>query len=225
MSSVIAKERAKAIGIWAAVSALGIVFGPAAGGWLLEHFWWGSVFLINVPVTVIGVIGALFLVPNSSDPSKPRLDPLGALLSTTGLIALVWAIIEAPVKGWTATPTDHRVRPRRRASGRVRHLGDALLGTDAESALLQRRSVLGVVGVGHTGLLLAVRGNVLPDAVPAVRDGLRRPRSWSADHPDRNHRPRRTSVDEAHRTSRREDPGRRRTWHRRRRDGHHVHLH
>ena len=105
MSSVIARSAPKLSGSGRRYPRSVSSSGRLRGGWLLEHFWWGSVFLINVPVTVIGVIGALFLVPNSADPSKPRLDPVGALLSTTGLIALVWAIIEAPVQGWTATPT------------------------------------------------------------------------------------------------------------------------
>jgi EmrB/QacA subfamily drug resistance transporter len=98
-----AKERAKAIGIWAAVSGLGIVFGPTIGGWLLEHFWWGSVFLVNVPVVVAGLIAGIWLVPESRDPAAPRLDIVGALLSIVGLTALVWSIIEAPTRGWTST--------------------------------------------------------------------------------------------------------------------------
>jgi EmrB/QacA subfamily drug resistance transporter len=97
------KERAKAIGIWAAVSGLGIVFGPTIGGWLLAHFWWGSVFLVNVPVVVLGLIAGYWLVPESRDPSAPRLDIPGAVLSILGLTALVWSIIEAPTRGWTST--------------------------------------------------------------------------------------------------------------------------
>jgi EmrB/QacA subfamily drug resistance transporter len=98
------KERARAIGIWAAVSGIGIVLGPTVGGWLLERFWWGSVFLVNVPVVVVGVVAAFWLVPESRDPSRPRIDVGGALLSTAGLCLLVWSIIEAPEQGWTSTP-------------------------------------------------------------------------------------------------------------------------
>jgi EmrB/QacA subfamily drug resistance transporter len=97
-----AKERAKAIGIWAAVSGLGIVFGPTIGGWLLEHFWWGSVFLVNVPVALAGMVAGYWLVPESRDPAAPRVDIVGAALSVVGLTALVWAIIEAPSRGWTS---------------------------------------------------------------------------------------------------------------------------
>jgi EmrB/QacA subfamily drug resistance transporter len=96
------RERAKAIGIWAGVSALGIGIGPVTGGFLLAHFWWGSVFLVNVPIVVIGLVAGYLLVPESRDPTAPRLDPLGALLSIVGLTALLWAIIEAPSHGWTA---------------------------------------------------------------------------------------------------------------------------
>ncbi len=98
------KERAKALGIWAAVSGIGLVFGPTIGGWLLGHFWWGSVFLVNVPVAAAGIVAAVWLVPDTRDPAAPRIDLLGALLSTVGLVMLVWAIIEAPSRGWTSTP-------------------------------------------------------------------------------------------------------------------------
>jgi EmrB/QacA subfamily drug resistance transporter len=97
-------ERTKAIGIWAAVSGVGIVLGPACGGWLLEHYWWGSVFLVNVPIALGAIVAARWLVPESRDPAAPRTDYLGAALSIAGLATLVWAIIEAPTKGWTSQP-------------------------------------------------------------------------------------------------------------------------
>jgi EmrB/QacA subfamily drug resistance transporter len=95
-----AHERGKAIAIWAGVSGLGIGVGPIAGGLLLEHFWWGSIFLVNVPVVIVAVTAGRYLVPESKDDHAPRLDPAGALLSIVGLSALVYAIIEAPAKGW-----------------------------------------------------------------------------------------------------------------------------
>src|SRR3954454_5193938 len=94
-------ERARAIGIWAGFSAIGIAVGPLAGGYLLEHFYWGSVFLVNIPFVIAALVAGAFLVPTSKDPSAPRLDPLGAVLSIAGLTALLWTIIEAPTKGWT----------------------------------------------------------------------------------------------------------------------------
>ena len=96
-------ERRKAIGIWAGVSALGLGIGPITGGTLLAHFWWGSVFLINVPVVIIGLVAGYFLIPDSRDPSEPRLDPVGAVLSIVGLGTVLWAVIEAPEKGWGST--------------------------------------------------------------------------------------------------------------------------
>ncbi|HEV2889588.1 MAG TPA: MFS transporter [Frankiaceae bacterium] len=99
------QERGRAIAIWAGVSGLGIGVGPIAGGVLLEHFWWGAIFLVNVPVVVGAIVAGRFLVPESKDERAPRLDPLGALLSIVGLSALVFAIIEAPIRGWTSTET------------------------------------------------------------------------------------------------------------------------
>ncbi len=97
-------ERAKAIGIWAGVSALGIGFGPLAGGILLSHFWWGSVFLVNVPIVVLALVAGFRFVPESRDPAESRLDPTGSLLSIVGLGALLWAVIEGPELGWGSTP-------------------------------------------------------------------------------------------------------------------------
>jgi EmrB/QacA subfamily drug resistance transporter len=95
------KERGRAIGVWAAVAGAGGAVGPVLGGFLLQHFWWGSVFLINVPVTIIALVAGRFLLPSSRDPGAPRLDPVGALLSVAGLVLVLWAIIEAPTKGWS----------------------------------------------------------------------------------------------------------------------------
>ena len=101
----VATERARAIAIWAGFSAMGIAIGPLAGGYLLEHFYWGSVFLVNVPIVILALIGGRLFVPTSKDPAAPKLDPLGAVLSIAGLTALLWTIIEAPSKGWTSSAT------------------------------------------------------------------------------------------------------------------------
>lgn len=95
------RERARAIAIWAGTSGMAVAIGPVTGGWLLDHFWWGSVFLVNVPVVVVALVAGYRIIPNSKDPNPPALDPLGALLSISGLVTLVWAIIEAPHNGWT----------------------------------------------------------------------------------------------------------------------------
>ena len=94
------RERAKAIGVWAGVSAIGIAIGPIAGGVLLEHFWWGSVFLVNVPVVAFALVAGYLLVPDSRDPAAGKLDPFGSILSIAGLSVLLWAVIEGPSNGW-----------------------------------------------------------------------------------------------------------------------------
>ncbi len=96
------KERGRAIGIWAGVSGLGIAIGPVLGGWLLQHFWWGSVFFVNVPVTVAAIVAGVLLIPESRDPAATPLDPAGVVLSIAGLSALVYGLIEAPSHGWTS---------------------------------------------------------------------------------------------------------------------------
>src|SRR5215469_2110746 len=86
-------ERPRAIGIWASAVGAAIAIGPVAGGLLLDHFWWGSVFLINVPLTGIGVAAIALLVPESKSPSPGRVDYIGVLLSIAGLVLLVYGII------------------------------------------------------------------------------------------------------------------------------------
>ncbi len=93
-------ERARAIGVWAGTIGLGLAVGPIAGGLLLARFWWGSIFIVNVPIAVGGMVGAIALVPDSKNPAAESPDPGGALFSIAGLGLLLWAIIEAPSVGW-----------------------------------------------------------------------------------------------------------------------------
>jgi EmrB/QacA subfamily drug resistance transporter len=95
------RERARAIGAWAAVAGASGALGPVLGGALLAHFSWGSVFFINLPVIAVALVGAGRLLPSSRDADAPRLDPIGAALSIAGLVAVLWAIIEAPQQGWS----------------------------------------------------------------------------------------------------------------------------
>jgi len=95
-------ERQRAIGLWAGTSGVGFAVGPIIGGLLLAHFWWGSVFLINVPIAAVGLLCAVPLVPDSKNPAAQRPDLAGALLSVAGLGLVLWAIIEAPVYGWSS---------------------------------------------------------------------------------------------------------------------------
>jgi EmrB/QacA subfamily drug resistance transporter len=93
------RERPRAIGIWASAVGVAIAVGPIVGGLLLDHFWWGSVFLINVPLTAIGIVAIAFLVPESRSPSPGRVDYLGVLLSIAGLVLLIYGIIEGGDSG------------------------------------------------------------------------------------------------------------------------------
>ncbi|HEY2241806.1 MAG TPA: MFS transporter [Streptosporangiaceae bacterium] len=99
------RERPQAIAAWSAVTGAGVVIGPTLGGLLLSHFWWGSVFLINLPLAALALIGVLLTVPETAEPSRQRFDLLGVVLIAGSLFALVDAIIEAPDRGWTATAT------------------------------------------------------------------------------------------------------------------------
>jgi EmrB/QacA subfamily drug resistance transporter len=94
------RERGKAIGIWAGAVGLGVAIGPVVGGLLLENFWWGSVFLINVPIIVFGLIAILALVPESKNPLPGRIDLPGVLLSIVGLVTLVFGIIRGGDHGF-----------------------------------------------------------------------------------------------------------------------------
>lgn len=99
------EERPKAIATWAAVTGVGMVLGPVVGGVLLESFTWNSIFLINVPIAAVGLLGTLHLMPESRDENPGRVDPIGALLSIAGLATLVYGIIQAPGAGWNSTET------------------------------------------------------------------------------------------------------------------------
>ncbi|WP_031026320.1 MFS transporter [Streptomyces sp. NRRL WC-3725] len=96
------EEQPKAIGIWSAVNALGFAGGPLIGGFVLDHFWWGAIFLINIPVAALGLVAVVVLVPESKNPRGDRPDLPGAVLSTIGMASLVYAIISGPEHGWTS---------------------------------------------------------------------------------------------------------------------------
>src|ERR1700736_1374576 len=98
-------ERTKAIAMWAAVTGAAGAIGPVASGLLLGHFWYGAVFLVNVPIITVALVAGWFLVPKSKDPEQGRLDPFGALLSVIGIVSLVYGLIEAPNKGWGSPST------------------------------------------------------------------------------------------------------------------------
>ncbi|HEU5309587.1 MAG TPA: MFS transporter [Acidimicrobiia bacterium] len=99
------RERPRAIAIWAGFAGVGVAMGGVVSGALLEQFWWGSIFLINVVVVVIALVAGFFLIPRSREKIHAPLDPLGAMLSIAGLASLVYGIIEGPDNGWTSTQT------------------------------------------------------------------------------------------------------------------------
>ena len=99
------RERGRALGVWSASAGLGIALGPVVGGLLLSQFWWGSVFLVNVPLVGIALAIALWAVPESRNPEVSKFDPLGIVLSVLAVSALVWATIQAPTDGWASTTT------------------------------------------------------------------------------------------------------------------------
>ncbi|MEV3853394.1 MFS transporter [Streptomyces sp. NPDC050095] len=98
------EEQPKAIGIWAGGVGLAIAIGPITGGVLLDHFWWGSVFLVNVPIVITAVVMTLALVPDSKDPHPGRMDLVGVLLSVVGLVLLVYGIIKGGDEGDFTSP-------------------------------------------------------------------------------------------------------------------------
>ena len=96
-------QRQKAIAIWAGTSGVGFALGPIVGGALLARFWWGSVFLINVPIALVAAILAVRLVPDSKNPAARQPDLVGAFLSVVAVGSVLWAVIEAPVDGWSSS--------------------------------------------------------------------------------------------------------------------------
>jgi EmrB/QacA subfamily drug resistance transporter len=98
-------ERAKAIALWAGVSGAGTAFGPLLTGFILEHYSWHGAFLISLPLILIAMVSGAYLLPKSSDPEHTKLDLIGSGLSVIGLVALVYAIIEAPHNGWLSGET------------------------------------------------------------------------------------------------------------------------
>jgi EmrB/QacA subfamily drug resistance transporter len=99
------QERPKAIAIWASVIGAAGAMGPLASGYLLGHFWYGSIFLVNVPIIAIALVAGAILVPRSRDPEQASLDPLGALLSIIGISSIVYGLIQAPQQGWGSSTT------------------------------------------------------------------------------------------------------------------------
>jgi DHA2 family multidrug resistance protein-like MFS transporter len=97
------EERQKAIALMASATFISFPIGPIVGGYLLDHFWWGSVFLINVPVVLLALVAVIVLMPESRSELRPRLDVVGVLLSSAGLGGLTYGFIRAGQTSWTNT--------------------------------------------------------------------------------------------------------------------------
>ena len=95
-------ERPKAIAVMMTATMLGFPLGPVLGGWLLNHFWWGSVFLINVPVALIAVFAVVLLMPQSRNPHPGRFDVVGALITSAGLVGVTYGVVQAGADGWSS---------------------------------------------------------------------------------------------------------------------------
>jgi MFS transporter, DHA2 family, multidrug resistance protein len=96
------QERPRAIAVMMTATMLGYPLGPVLGGWLLNHFWWGSVFLINVPVALLAVLAVVLLMPQSSNPHPGRFDAFGAVLTSLGLVGVTYGVVEAGADGWSS---------------------------------------------------------------------------------------------------------------------------
>jgi EmrB/QacA subfamily drug resistance transporter len=95
-------ERPRAVGIWAAANFLALPIGPILGGWLLSNYWWGWVFLMNLPVVAVGLIAMAVLVPESRAAERPGMDPVGIVASCGGMAVLIYGFIAAGQYGWSS---------------------------------------------------------------------------------------------------------------------------
>ncbi len=93
------RQRPLAIGVWSGVSGIGILLGPILAGWLIERYWWGSVFLVNMPVVVVAFVAGWLLLPESRDRDAAPVDPAGSVLAVVALLGVLYAVIEWPARG------------------------------------------------------------------------------------------------------------------------------
>lgn len=171
-----AEERSRAIAIWSAAAGIGVPFGPVVGGFLLDHFWWGSVFLVNVPVAGLALIAGAAVVPESRDEQRRSLDVVGATLSVGGLVALVFGLIQGPDYGWADARTLALL-----AGGLALLAAFAVWEGRTSSPMIDRRlfrdprfggpaAAIVCVAFALFGSLFLVTRQLVPgDAVPAVR--------------------------------------------------------
>ena len=135
-------QRQKAIAIWAGTSGVGFALGPIVGGALLARFWWGSVFLINVPIALVAAILAVRLVPDSKNPAARQPDLVGAFLSVVAVGSVLWAVIEAPVDGWSSSLVLGLGASGVALFGEFHPLGEGKLAPHAQPRVLQTTRIL-----------------------------------------------------------------------------------
>ena len=165
-------ERQKALGIWGATSGIAVAFGPITGGALLEHFWYGSIFLVNVPIVIVTFIAGGLLIPRLPKVTRHPFDIRGVVISTVGVTALVLAIIEGPQWGWASAGTLACFADRRRAADRVHAARAAHRGPAARRAGLQDPALHGRGAVDLGRVLLPLRFHLPDHAVLPVRQGV-----------------------------------------------------
>ena len=165
------RERPQAIAAWSAVAGVGIVIGPTLGGLLLTHFWWGSVFLVNVPLVAVALAGVLLLVPETAEPGRHRLDFTGTLMIAGALFLLVDAIIEAPARGWAGPVTLAEGAAGLAGLGLVHLVGAAHPEPADRPAGVRGPRLLGRGRLGNSDLLRPVRQPVRADPVPPAVHG------------------------------------------------------
>ena len=169
------QERGRAIGVWAGLAGVGVAIGPIAGGLLLEHFWWGSVFLVNIPVIAIALVGGHFLVPTSRDPRKLRSTRSGRSCRSWAWARCSTPSSRRPSHGWTGGPTLLAAGIGVACPPAVRGVGAAHALSHARPAVLPEPPVQLGLGRHHAGVLRPVR-HVLPaHAVPAAGAGATPP--------------------------------------------------
>ena len=169
-------ERAKAIAIWATTTGIAGSIGPIITGYVLGHFWFGSAFLVYLPVIALAFVGGWFVVPKSRDPDESRLDPIGALLSIVGVSTLVFGLIQAPAGGMGRAGHPRGVRDRRLRARGVRVVGAAHRRAHARHALLPQPRVQRGQRRDDARLPRHVRRDVPDDAVLPARARVLGPR-------------------------------------------------
>ena len=171
------EERGRAISYWAAIAGVGVALGPVSGGLLLEHFYWGSIFLVNLPIVAVALVAGAYLLPKSKDPSHPRLDLVGAALSIVGLlVARVRASSKARPRAGRAPMILGAFAIAVGRARRVRVVGAAVEPPDAQPPGVREPALLGREPRHHADLLRDVRRDVPAHAVPPEHHGLLRAR-------------------------------------------------